>query len=131
MAETAADLQRGALIEKKLVELQAAYLLIALRQRILALPSACAPRLVGLSDEHTIREALKSAVLALLKEIKDLPSKVTDPNWLEVVEADGEPQESSREPRTPVEARAQAAKAKVRRERKAETQRQRRAEGRA
>jgi hypothetical protein len=31
----------------------------------------------------TRSEALKAAVLALLEEIKDLPNKVTDPNWLE------------------------------------------------
>jgi hypothetical protein len=42
--------RRGELIEKRLVEQQAAYLLVALRQRILAVPHAYARRILGLSD---------------------------------------------------------------------------------
>ena len=83
MAETAAAERRGELISRKLVEFQAAYLLIAMRQRILRLPAECAPQLVGLADVHEIRMVLESAARALLDELKDLPSKVTDPNWLE------------------------------------------------
>jgi hypothetical protein len=67
------------------------YLLICLRQAILRLPAACAPRLAGLGDEHAIREVLKDAALALLNELKDLPAKVVDENWLAKVEEDGEP----------------------------------------
>ena len=36
--------RRGQLIARKLVEFQASYLLIAMRQRILRLPADCAPQ---------------------------------------------------------------------------------------
>ena len=54
MAETAAAARRGELIERKLVEFQASYLFIAMRQRILRLPVECAPQLAGLTDVHEI-----------------------------------------------------------------------------
>ena len=43
---------RGELIERRLVEFQAAHLLIAMRQRALAVPQAYAGRLLGLADAH-------------------------------------------------------------------------------
>ena len=90
MAETAAAARRGELIERRLVECQAAYLLTAMRQRILRLPAECAPQLAGLTDVHGIRMVLEGAARAALDEIEDLPSKVTDPNWLESLEENGE-----------------------------------------
>lgn len=91
LAETQAARARGQLLERKLVEFQASYLLIAMRQRILRLPAECAPQLAGLTDVHEIRMVLEGAARALLDEIKDLPSKVVDPRWIEsLAEENGE-----------------------------------------
>jgi hypothetical protein len=76
---------RNELITKDLVEKQAAYLFIAMRQKILNLPQTYSRRLVGL-NEREISEVLKGAAHSILNEIKDLPSKVTDPHWLESLE---------------------------------------------
>jgi hypothetical protein len=82
---------RGELITKDLVEKQAAYLLIAMRQRILSIPSTYARRLVGITDQKQMAHELKAMALSVLNEPKDLPSRVTDPNWLEKLEnGDGE-----------------------------------------
>ena len=85
LAEISAAVRRNELIEKRLVTAQAQYLFIALRQKILNLPQTYARRLVGLSDRE-ISEVLKGAAHSILNEIKDLPSKVTDPHWLESLE---------------------------------------------
>jgi len=74
---------RGELILRDLVEKQAAYLLTAMRQRILALPGAYAGRLVGCADVAAAGEILREAALALLDDLKDFPARVVDPNWLE------------------------------------------------
>jgi hypothetical protein len=50
MAETNAAARRDELIEKRLVEQQAAYLLVAMRQKILNIPQAWARRMLGLTD---------------------------------------------------------------------------------
>lgn len=85
VAETQAARARGELISRKLVEFQASYLLVAMRQRILALPQAYAGRLVGLTDPHEVSQILRAAMIELLDELKDLPSRATDANWLERV----------------------------------------------
>jgi hypothetical protein len=82
---------RDELILKELVERQAAYLLIALRQRILAVPHAYARRILGLTETAQANQILKQAMIELLGELKDLPAKVTDPNWLDTLEGDGPP----------------------------------------
>ena len=71
--------RRGELIEKRLVEQQAAYLLVALRQKIMQVPQAHARRILGLSDYGKGREVLKAIMTGLLSELQDLPEKVTDP----------------------------------------------------
>jgi phage terminase Nu1 subunit (DNA packaging protein) len=75
--------RRGELITKKLVEQQAAYLLVALRQAILNVPQTYARRIVGLKDAKAAKAMLHEMAISLLNDLKDLPSKVTDPNWLE------------------------------------------------
>jgi hypothetical protein len=37
---------------------------------------------------------LKQAMIELLGELKDLPAKVTDPNWLDTLEGNGSPSET-------------------------------------
>lgn len=75
--------RRSELIEKRLVERQAAYLLVALRQAILNIPQTYARRIVGLKDAKAAKAMLHEMAISLLNDLKDLPSKVTDPNWLE------------------------------------------------
>jgi hypothetical protein len=70
---------RGELIEKELVEKQAAYLLIAMRQKILNLPVNYARRLVGLHDVREVMKVLQGAAHSIFNEIKNLPSKAIDP----------------------------------------------------
>jgi hypothetical protein len=76
---------RGELIERKLVEFQAAYFLLAMHARMLAVPQAYAGRLVGLTDAHEASQILRAAMIECLDELKDLPAKVTDASWLERV----------------------------------------------
>jgi hypothetical protein len=75
--------RRGELIEKSLVERQAAYLLVALRQAILNVPQTWCRRLIGLNDAAQVSKILREMALSLLGEIKDLPAKVTNPDWLD------------------------------------------------
>src|SRR4030095_8286650 len=67
--------RRGELIEKRLIERQAAFLLISLRQKILAVPNRLARQLVNIADVNKAKAILKDAMLALLTELADLPSK--------------------------------------------------------
>jgi hypothetical protein len=80
--------RRGELIEKSLVTKQAAFLLLSLRQRILAVPDRLARQLVGINDVKKAKAILKDAMLALLTELADLPNKVTNPRWLDEVAAE-------------------------------------------
>jgi hypothetical protein len=78
--------RRDQLIEKRLVEFQSQFLLVAMRQKILNLPTTYCRRLVGLKDVREVQKVLKGAAISILNEIKDLPSAVTDPHWLAKVE---------------------------------------------
>jgi hypothetical protein len=80
--------QRGELIEKRLIERQATFLLLSLRQRILAVPDRLARQLVGIDDVNKARGILKEVMLALLTGLADLPNKVTNPRWLDEVAAE-------------------------------------------
>ena len=86
MAETAAAVRRGDLIEKSLVEKQAAYLLVALRQKILNIPATEARKILNIADPRQARAVLREMMIGLLGELRDLPSKVTNPHWLDELE---------------------------------------------
>ena len=91
MAEMEGAARRGELISLKLVRLQMSYLLVATRQRILAMPTAYGPRLVGMADAHAATEVLREAALALLEDLQNMPEKVVDPHWIEsLAEENGE-----------------------------------------
>ena len=96
---------RGELILRDLVEKQAAYLLISMRQRMLAVPQAYAGRLVGLTDTHEAVQILRQAMIECLNELKDLPARITDASWLERVGEeqaagdDGPPESVGKPPR--------------------------------
>jgi len=77
---------RGELITKELVLKQAAYLLIAMRQRIMSMPSTYARRMVNLPDTKAAAAVLKEIAVSVLNEVRDLPENVSDPNWLEKLE---------------------------------------------
>jgi hypothetical protein len=74
---------RGLLIEKSLVTKQAQFLLTALRQRFLLSVSTYARRFVGLQTVEQARAELRKMIREVLTEVKHLPKKVVDPNWLE------------------------------------------------
>jgi hypothetical protein len=101
----------GEPIEKSLVERQAAYLLVAVRQAILNTPQTYCRRILGLNDAAEASRVLREMAISILGEIKDLPAKVTNPNWLDKAEEDGPPLEQDR-PITPTQV---AAKTKRRR----------------
>jgi hypothetical protein len=79
---------RSELIEKSLVERQASFLLIAMRQKLLNLPATYSRRILNLTDVNQANRILKQMVISLLNELSELPQRVTDPNWLKELEAD-------------------------------------------
>ena len=78
--------RRGELIEKKLVERQAAYLLVAMRQAALNILQAYYRRILNVKEPREAKEILREAMISLLNTIKDLPNAVSDPTWLAKVE---------------------------------------------
>jgi hypothetical protein len=81
---------REELILKDLAEKQAAYLVVCMRQRMLQIPHTWARRIVGLEDVREASRILREMVVSTLIELVGLPAKVTDPNWLDVVEEEGD-----------------------------------------
>jgi hypothetical protein len=49
-------------------------------------PSDHARKFVGLKDAKEAAKLLSELAVGVLSELKDLPSKVVDPDWLEKVE---------------------------------------------
>jgi hypothetical protein len=84
-------IRKGQLIEKRLVERQAAFLLVAMKQKILNQGPTYARRLTGLHDIRAVRKILDQAAISVLNELKDLPSKVTDPTNLRPTRANKKP----------------------------------------
>jgi hypothetical protein len=123
--------ERGELINRKLAYSQLAYLLVIFRQKTLLAPVSIARRLVSLSlvepaKEHSVSEAIREDVHALLHELADLPQRVTDEHWLETLE----PEQAAGEHRqTPEQVKMAQARTTRRRERKTQTMRDLRAKG--
>jgi hypothetical protein len=74
--------RRGELIEKRLVQRQASYIFVTLRQAILTFPSRYSRRMVGLPNEHTARQVLTKAAHEFLEELASFPDRITDPGWM-------------------------------------------------
>ena len=74
--------RRGELIEKAVVERQAGFLLVAMRQRCMSAPSAWTRRLLNVSDARVMTERLKDMMASVLEDLSNLPEKVTDPDWV-------------------------------------------------
>ena len=62
---------RGELIEKRLVENQAAYVLVAMRQAALNTPQAYCRRILNIAEPRQAKEILKEAMVGLLSTISD------------------------------------------------------------
>lgn len=69
-AEIELGCKRGTLVEKRLVQAQAAFLLIGMRQKLLNMPSH-AHRLIGVTDVNAVRNILREIALSALNELKD------------------------------------------------------------
>jgi hypothetical protein len=82
---------RQEVIQKDVVEKQAAYLLVALRQRILSISSTYSRRILGLTDVKQSVALLHEIAISLLNDIRDLPQKVTDPHWFRELEQEDKP----------------------------------------
>jgi hypothetical protein len=77
---------RDDLIEKKLVEKQATFLLVAMRQKMLTAPSTYARKFLHLTDIKQAHALIQEMVYAILEEVKNIPKQVTDSNWLLTLE---------------------------------------------
>ena len=77
---------RGELIEKSLVERQAAFIFISLRQAILTFPTKYARRIVGLRMLTEAKQILRRTAHEFLTELAGFPEKAIDPNWLQSIE---------------------------------------------
>ena len=92
---------RGELVEKRLVEIQASFLLVSMRRRALALPQVYCDRLAAVGDPLEVKAILDEAMRGLLTEVADLPHCVDPEEWakfLEEQEAGGEPVARSGKP---------------------------------
>ena len=77
---------RGELVEKRLVEIQASFLLIAMRRRALALPQALCYRLAEASEPLEVKAILDEAMRGLLTEVADLPNCIDPAEWAKFLE---------------------------------------------
>ena len=72
---------RGELIEKRLVEIQAAFLLVSMRRSALAMPQALCDRLAATADPDEVKAILDEAMRGLLTEAADLPNRIDAAEW--------------------------------------------------
>ena len=77
---------KGELISKKHVTRQATFLVISLRQRLLAVAAQHARDLLNVTDEREMVLRLNAIVRSSLDEIADMPQRVVDPHWIETLE---------------------------------------------
>jgi hypothetical protein len=87
---------RGELISRQHVTRQAAFLVISLRQRLLALSAQHARELLNVADEREMALRLDAIVRDALSEIADLPLKVSDPDWMQKLDDELEAASSKR-----------------------------------
>jgi hypothetical protein len=72
---------RGELIETRLAQLQASFLLTAMRRQALALPKAYCDRLAAAGDPLEVKAILDAAMRGLLAEVQDLPNRIGAGQW--------------------------------------------------
>ena len=86
--------ERDQLIEKELCIKQLSFLVIETRQKLLTMPQRVGARVRAKGAEEVARVAAGAArevVYETLAVLAELPLKVTDPNWLEALAEEGEP----------------------------------------
>jgi phage terminase Nu1 subunit (DNA packaging protein) len=81
---------REELIEKELVLKQLSFLVVAMRQQILTIPSTYARKLLHKSELKEVHAILKQMSHHLLNELRNVPQKAVDPNWLETLDEEDE-----------------------------------------
>ena len=74
---------REDLVDKDLILKQAQFLYIAMRQKMLGAPLAYYRQFLHLEDPHEVIQRLTKMQHELLRELKDMPKKITNPNWME------------------------------------------------
>ena len=77
---------KGELISKKHVTKQAAFLVLSLRARLLAIASKHARELSEISDEREMALRLDAIMRSSLDEIAQMPLKVSDEHWIETLD---------------------------------------------
>jgi hypothetical protein len=87
------------LIPRELVVRQAAFLVIATRQRLLAIAAQHARDLLNIADERELQRRLDAIVRSALDEIAQMPLRVTDPHWLEKLDEVDEHEATKLRPR--------------------------------
>ena len=88
---------KGELISKKHVQKQAAFLVLSLRARLLAIPAQHASELAAITDDRELQNHLDGILRDALDEISEMPLKVSDPDWLPKL--DDELEQSSKRPK--------------------------------
>jgi hypothetical protein len=64
-----------------LAQTQAAFLLVGMRQRTLAIPQALCDRLAAAGDPLEVKTILDEAMRGLLTEMQDLPNRIDAAEW--------------------------------------------------
>ena len=73
---------RGELVPREMVLRQTEFLIVALRQRLLAIPQTYSRRLLGISEFEVMSKLLKEMAISTLKEIENLP-RVVEEGWVD------------------------------------------------
>lgn len=85
---------RGELVELRLVQLQAGFMLVCMRRQAMAIPQAYCDRLAAVGDPEAVKAILDEAMRGLLTEVQDLPNRIDAAEWEKFLgeqEAGGEP----------------------------------------
>jgi hypothetical protein len=59
-----------------------------MRQKMLGAPLAYHRKLLACKDPHSMIQGITAMMHDLLRELHDIPSKITDPNWIESLDED-------------------------------------------
>jgi phage terminase Nu1 subunit (DNA packaging protein) len=71
---------RGRLLDKDVIQAQGSMIAVAIRQKLLSIPSKVSRELVGASYED-IHNTLSVAIREALTELSGFHKKVVDPDW--------------------------------------------------
>lgn len=72
---------REEVIEVEISKRQAAFLLVAMRQKLLSIPTTVARKLLHQTDLKPVVNILTASIHQALKEMRGFSEKVIDPNW--------------------------------------------------